>query len=426
MKNRPPVKQPPVYPVRKVALPEVRQVLLSNKIPVYLLEAGTEDIMRMEIIVKAGQLMERTPLVASTTSLMLTEGSLNHSSEELNRLLDYYGIFINVLPEKDLSALSLFFLSRHTGKALELASEIIFSPVFPEPELNALMRKRLRWFIVNREKVSNIANDLFFESVFGQSHPYGRQVSETDFNTIDPELVRSFHKTHYLPRKMSIIISGKIHPDTLQLLEKYFGCIGEQNTEAADNIERPLGETEKERHFKKPGAVQTAVRIGSATINKKDPDYTGLKVLNTILGGFFGSRLMQNIREDKGFTYGISSSITSLNQSGYKLIAAEVNPKNTAETIEEVKKEITGLQTKPVSPEELTLVKNYMSGEMVRMFDGPFASAESFRGALEFGLTTDYFRKLSEKINNITPDEILRLTRTYYDIDGLYIITAGP
>jgi predicted Zn-dependent peptidase len=151
-----------------------------------------------------------------------------------------------------------------------------------------------------------------------------------------------------------------------------------------------------------------------------------LKILNTILGGYFGSRLMKNIREEKGFTYGISSSVTSLEQTGYKLISTEVSPKNCSETTEEILNEIKKLQSSKVGAKELELVRNYMSGEMVRMFDGPFAIAESFRSVWEFGLENDYYSRLSEKLLRISPDEIIELARTYYKIDELYKITAGP
>jgi predicted Zn-dependent peptidase len=150
-----------------------------------------------------------------------------------------------------------------------------------------------------------------------------------------------------------------------------------------------------------------------------------LKILDSILGGYFGSRLMKNIREEKGYTYGISSSVSSLDLSGYKVISTEVSQKNCKQTIDEIYKEIGLLQNIPVSKEEMTLVRNYMSGEIVRMFDGPFALAESFKSAWEFGLNNEYYYGLVEKIKTIDPDEIMTLARTYYNIDELYEITAG-
>jgi zinc protease len=172
--------------------------------------------------------------------------------------------------------------------------------------------------------------------------------------------------------------------------------------------------------------MQSAIRVGSATINKKHADYNGLLILDTVLGGYFGSRLMKNIREKKGYTYGINSSVMSLNQSGYKVIVTEVGKKHTTKTLNEIYKEIHLLQTKLIEPKELDVARSYMTGEMVRMFDGPFALAESFRAAWEFGLDNTYYYNLAEKIKTIEPDEIITLAKTYYNIDDLYEIIAGP
>ncbi len=417
--------QPPVFPVEKVSIPEAKSFGLNNGVPVYLIEAGTEDIMRLEFVFRAGQIKEYKPLLASTCNMMLTEGSQNYSPEELNRLLDYYGIFLNLSIEKDCSGIILFFLNKHIEKVLELSREILFRPVFPEAELNSLMKKRLRWYMVNREKVQNLAVDQFFESLFGKIHPYGYQIREQDFENMTPSLLSDFHSKYYTPENMAVIISGKIHYKTTEFLNSYLGNIGSRENDDEDPVRLLKSEKLKKVHINKPGTVQTAIRIGSATINKRHSDYPGLKILDSILGGYFGSRLMKNIREEKGYTYGISSSISSLDLTGYKIISAEVGQKNCQKAIDEIYREIKILQDVAVKKEEMAVVRNYMSGEMVRMFDGPFALAESFRSAWEFGLDSSYYYRLAEKIKTIDPDEIIELARTYYNINDLYEITVG-
>ena len=417
--------QPPVYPVEKKIIPEAVQVRLNNGVRVYLIEAGTEEIMRIEFTFRAGLINEYLPLLASTTNMMLSEGSQNYSSEDLNRLLDYYGVFLNLSAEKDRAGVVVFFLNKHIEKVLELSREILFRPVFPEAELNSLMKKRLSWYLVNREKVQNLATDQFFESIFGKHHPYGHQVLEKDFKNLNPAVLKDFHLQYYTPENMAIIISGKIHEKTSELLNFYFGDISSKKiyTENSENILR--AEKRKKIHIDKHGTVQTAIRIGSSTINKRHPDYIGLKILDSVLGGYFGSRLMKNIREEKGYTYGISSTVSSLDLTGYKVISTDVSQKNLEKTIDEIYREIKLLQSVPVSKDEMAVVRNYMSGEMVRMFDGPFALAESFRSVWEFGLDNSYYYRLAEKIKTIEPDEIITLARTYYNIDGLYQVTVG-
>jgi zinc protease len=417
--------QPPVFPIEKVIIPEAKSFRLNNGVPVYLIEAGTEDIMRIEFIFKAGQVKEHLPLLSSTCNMMLSEGSQNYTSEELNRSLDYYGVFLNQTAEKDRAGIVLFFLNKHIEKVLELSHEILFRPVFPVPELNSLMKKRLRWYLVNREKVQNLAIDQFFESIFGKNHPYGYQILEQDFENITPSHLSNFHSKYYTPENMAIIISGKIHTKTAELLNSWIGNISSKKTKSEYSVNPVKGEKLKKVHINKSGTVQIAIRIGSATINKRHPDYPGMKILDSVLGGYFGSRLMKNIREEKGYTYGINSSISSLDLTGYKVISTEVGQKNYQKAIDEIYKEIKLLQTVPVKKEEMEVVRNYMSGEMLRMFDGPFALAESFRSAWEFNLDNSYYYRLAEKIKTIDPDEIIELAGTYYNIDDLYEITVG-
>ncbi len=278
---------------------------------------------------------------------------------------------------------------------------------------------------MHREKVQNLALDQFFESVFGPHHPYGRQIYEKDFEGMSPLLLKDFHSKFYKPEEMTVIISGRIHQDTVVLFEKYFGELESGKIDYDDPETVIKGAVKKKNHIEKDGSVQTAFRIGSSTINKRHPDYPGLKFLNVVLGGYFGSRLMKNIREEKGYTYGIHSSVSSFDLSGFKMISTEAGKNYREQVAAEIYKEIRLLQTNPVENDELEVVRSYMSGEMIRMFDGPFAIAESFRAVWEFGLDYNYFIRLMNTIKRITPDEILQLANTYYNIDDLYEITAG-
>lgn len=417
--------KPPVRQIDPVIFKNVKKASLDNGTPVYLINAGTEDILRIEFIFSAGYINESGPLIASTTNLMLAEGTLNHSSAKLAGMLDYYGSFHNLYCEKDKAGLVLLFLNRYAGKMLDLAQQMLFEPAFKEHELRTLMRKRLRWFLVNREKVQNLANDRFFEAIFGKDHPYGKIISEKDFESVTIPVIRNYHSAFYTHGSMAIIASGMISQSTFDLINKTFGGIKPDSTPTMRKEFSVSRVGEKKIHTEKKGAVQTAVRIGSATINKRHPDYIGLKVTDTILGGYFGSRLMKNIREEKGLTYGIYSSVTSLDLTGYKLISAEVSKEFTQKAIDEIFSEIKDLREKPVGKDELEIVRNFMLGEMIRMFDGPFALAESFRSAWEFGLDNSYYQRMAEKIRTITPDEIMKLAQTYYNIDDMYQVTAG-
>lgn len=418
-------EQPPLFIVSPGIIPDAERFVLGNGIVLYLINAGTEELMKLDLIFEAGQIEEKTPLLASTVNSMLSEGTRRFTAEELNENLDFYGAIFNNFTEKDAAGISVMFLSKHIEKILELSREILYYPLFPEDELISMMKKRLQWYNLNQEKVQNVAFERFFESIFGPVHPYGRRIIASDFEGISVQMLREFHSLNYDPSGMTIIASGKIHPETIPLLEEYFGKLPVKKKAVNDHIS-PNGAKNGRITVAKKSAVQSAVRIGSETIGKRHPDYHGLKILDTILGGYFGSRLMKNIRENKGFTYGINSGVTSYNLAAYKIISTEVGSEYTEKTIEEIFNEIGLLQNVPVGNDELDIVRNFMLGEMVRMFDGPFALSESFRSAWEFGFSNSYYYDLTTRIKTIQPDEIIQLARTYYNIDDLHVIVVGP
>jgi predicted Zn-dependent peptidase len=262
--------------------------------------------------------------------------------------------------------------------------------------------------------------------VFGEEHPYGRAVRHEDYTGIGREMLQQFHSSYYRQNVMTLFASGRIESDSVSLINKHFGTAGlPGRAETYPPALEEKDECTRDRIIKK-GAIQSAIRIGSRTINKRHPDYFGLKILDTVLGGYFGSRLMKNIREEKGYTYGIHSSIRSYRLSGYKSISAEVGSDHTDEATREIYKEIIMLQNEPVKKAELDAVKNYMLGELLRMFDGPFATLESFRSAWEFGMDNTYYNRFAETIKSIGSDEIISLARTYYKTEDLIEVTAGP
>jgi zinc protease len=407
-------------------IPEATRIELSNRVNAYLIEAGTEEIVRIEFSFLAGQSMEIVPLAGSTTNAMLLEGSVNYNAENINKTIDKYGAFPNLSFDKDSAGFIIFTLNKHVEKILELCREILFRPVFPEDELITLMKYRLQRYLVNRQRVNIISADHFFQVVSGKDHPYGKYILPEHFSNINCSMLQEFHTRHYNTSSLNIIVSGKIPSGIEKMLNKFFGEIPEEKSNNQTSQTILKGEKTKKLFIEKPDAVQSSIKIGSLTINKRHPDYPGLKVLDTILGGYFGSRLMKNIREEKGFTYGINSSVISFLQTGYKIISTEVGAGYAEKTKEEIYNEIRLLQTQPVRKEELQVAKSFMLGEMIRMFDGPFALAESFKSVLDYGLNNNYYYRLAEKIKTIQSEEIMQLALTYYNIDELYEVEVGP
>ncbi len=418
------MEQPKIVKCGLGTIQEPQKILLDNKVPLYKFNAGDEEIVQIDFTFDAGEIKSVLPMVAPVTNMMLKEGTIRMKAEELNEKLDFYGILFSLFCSNDKAGISLFCLNKYLENALDLVSDMLIQPLFEEKELTTLLGKQKNEFLISRDIVGVLAKESFFSNIFGNDHPYGRIRELKDFDNITTEQLRSFHADYYIPDNLYIVIAGKISQSTENLINKYFG-----NQHRRGFVPQKFNlipkEPAKRRHTEKPNAVQTAIRIGSATIGKCHQDYPGLKIVNTILGGYFGSRLMNNLREDKGYTYGIGSSLYSTQQSGIKIISTEVNQANTNEAIDEIIKEISILGKEPIKNDELEIVRNYMLGNLIRSIDGPFALVDNFKSLYEFGLKNDFNYLLEEKIKNIAADEIMELVNTYYNIEDLTIVTAG-
>ena len=420
-----PHKKPRIYPVDpgRIIHPEVK--LLNNGIPVHYFNSGAQEFTRIEFVFDAGTLEEDFPLQASATNLMLGEGSVNFSSTEVKNIMDFYGTTYSLNHDKDRAGLLVHSLNRHLDKVLEICNTILFYPQFPERELKTLMRKRHRNYLISSERVSTMVWEQFFESLFGHSHAYGRKVDSADYMRITKNMIVSFHDTGYHAGKLAIIAAGKLPDNFFDLMNNHFGELQVKDIYKEDSSNIITENTSKKVTLQKKGSVQSAIIIGSKTISRYHADYPGLEVLNMVLGGYFGSRLMQSVREGKGYTYDIFSGLASMKEGAYKAIFTEVNCNQRKETLSAIYDEISRLQQEPVPIEELNRVRRYMLGDLLRSFDGPFAKAESLRNVFDSGLDNSYYEKLTSVIKTTEPDEIMRIAQTYYKIEDLHEITAG-
>ncbi|NLE36246.1 MAG: insulinase family protein [Bacteroidales bacterium] len=399
---------------------------LGNGVPVYLIDNGTVDLMRVECVLQAGQVMEEVHLSALSASAMLTEGTRSYDAATINDLIDSTGAALYHIADKDTASLMTVTLTRKMEEVMVLAEEVLFSPTFPDHEFRLLTDRRVQAFLTSRQKTSVIAREAFYEALCGADNPYGRIAQEADYRSLTTDDLRRFHKKHYLLSNMYITVAGRYPEQALPLLEKHFGTNGRNG---ADRPEKP------KLHFAtaKPvsifcevhGSVQSTVRLGWDGITRSHPDYQGLQVATTILGGYFGSRLMRNIREEKGYTYGIHAVAGSFREKGYIVIMTDVANEYREATMNEIKKEISILQETEVTDDEMTLVRNHLMGETARMFDGPFTTAETIRGLIDHEAGHDYFNRFTETVRTITPGKIKELFNTYFNIDNAFEIIAG-
>jgi len=404
-----------------------QSAILSNGIPVFLFPDRSTEVVRIDLHFDAGMDKELYPLQSQFTSLMMPGGTSRMSASEIDASFDFFGSFPMFVAEREKAVIQLYMLPGFFRKIMPVIHDIISDPIFPDPEFQMQKESKLQQYHISRQRVSTITSDYFFEAVFGTLHPFGRRILPEHFDNIGTQNLREFHSLNFPEGLMRIALSGNIDEKLLNLTGDYFGDFKHGVKNPVENSLTPGKDAKPglKIFVEKQGALQNSIRIGKRTINKDDPDFLGLKVVDTILGGYFGSRLMQNLREDKGYTYNVSSSLISLKDTGIISISTEVGVRNTQDAIREIYNEINRLAHVKVQPSELKIVKINMLGGLVRLFDGPFNSVDSFLSVKSSGYGMEYFHALEDKIRSVTPNEIKHLAETYYTTENMHEIVAG-
>ena len=427
MLNR--TEAPSINEIKKAEVIRASEFRLKNNIPVYHINAGTQDLVKIELLFPAGMWHQPSPLVGSAASTMLNEGTSKRSAKEVSEMVDYYGAFLHTEVTHDFAAVGVHSLNKHLPSVLSIMEEIISDSVFRQEEWDVYIKNKQQAFIVNNKKVSFVSRKKFAELLFGNHHPYGHNVNEGDFDTLKREDAYNFYKQTYTAKDAIIVASGNVTDSTLKLIEKHFSPLpsspkgrGEKPPFPSGRVGDGLGGSFLEE---KKDALQSAIRIGKMLFTKPHADYPAMLFLNTIFGGYFGSRLMRNIREDKGYTYGIGSAVVSFSHAGYFTISTEVGTAVTKDALKEIYFELSKLQTEKVSESELSLVRNYMLGTFLRSIDGPFALADRFKGIYFSGLGYDYYDRYIETIRSITPEQLLELANKYLKKEEMIELVVG-
>ncbi|MES2590422.1 MAG: pitrilysin family protein [Bacteroidota bacterium] len=412
--------------VEKIEMIKASEQRLRNNIPVYSVNAGTQDLIKIEFLFSAGMYQQSMPLQAATVNSLLEEGTSKLTAAQIADQVDYYGAFLETGVAQDSASVILYTLNKHLKSTLPVVEQIIKDSVFPEHELDTHIRNKKQKFYVNNQKVATLARKRFSELLFGSKHPYGINVTETDFDAINRSHLNQFYSTHYRSNNCKIILAGKVDDTIINLLDTHFGGNDWSATSALSIKTIPPDTTTESQHLLfKEDALQSAIRIGKVLFNKKNPDFQPLLVLNTLFGGYFGSRLMSNIREDKGYTYGIGSGIASLQHSGYFFITTEVGVDVCGNALKEIYFELNRLREELVTEDELQLVKNYMLGTFLRSVDGPFALADRFKGIMEYDLGYDYFDRYIATIKGISASKLRDLANNYLAQESMIELVVG-
>lgn len=422
----------------RTTAPEIRQIehfsiveperrVMRNGVPLNIIQVGDEDVVRFDLLVKGGQWNQSQPLQAMFTNRMLREGTSSLTSAQIAEKLDYYGAWLDLSSAVNYGFITLYSLSKYFPKTLEIVASMVKEPIFPEKELDVILNVNKQQFQVNARRVDVMARKRLNRALFGIQHPLGRYAELEDYDRIDCEVLQKYYRTYYHSGNSSIYVSGKVTPAIIRYVEQHFGESewGDTSLKASFKEYTPQTETGKYIFVEKEDALQSSLKMGCFSLPQQHPDYLKFRVLVTLFGGYFGSRLMSNIREEKGYTYGICAGLVNYPKTGVLGISTEAANEYIQPIITEIGKEMDRLCAEKVSEQELEMVRNYMLGDMCRSYESAFSLSDAWIFIETTGLGTDFFERSLEAIREVTADEILTLAQTYFCKENLIAVVAG-
>jgi zinc protease len=403
----------------RLQLKPYKKFTLKNGVDVYTIDAGAEEVMAIEWVFWSGNWYEEQNLVAASTNFLLKNGTSNKTAFQINEHFEYYGSYLNRACHNETATLSLHCLTKHVGELLPVVRELLTDSTMPEEELAIYQQNMKQRLKVSLKKSEFIAGRLIDAYLFGEQHPYGKYSKEEDFDQLNKKQLLDFYEKYYRRGKFVMFVAGKLPANLERLLNEYFGDLGNHAVQINDISIHPAAE-KKFRVINDKDGVQGSIRIARPFFNRHHPDFLKVQVLNSLFGGFFGSRLMSNIREDKGYTYGIHSYLQNHIHESAWMISTEAGKEVSEATIGEVYKEMRVLREKLVDEEELLLVRNYMMGSILGELDGPFHIIARWKNIILNGLDENYFYQSIHTIKSITAKELQELAQKYLNPAEFY------
>ena len=397
------------------------KMVLDNGVEVYAINAGAQDVLQMEMVFYAGNSFEKNNALAAATSYMLKNGTSTKTAFELNEHFEYYGAHCSRSCKHETASVTLHTLTKHLGVLLPVVKEMIVDSIFPEDELAIYKQNSKQKLSVNLQKCDFVANRLIDAYVFGEDHPYGKYIVAADYDALTTKQLKDHFNQYYLNGHCVIFVAGKLPGNLFEVLNSQFGNLSLKPGGQLVTKKIAPAVTKKYRVSNDPDGVQGAIRIARDFPNRHHPDFMKMMVLNTVFGGFFGSRLMSNIREDKGYTYGIHSYVQNHFQDSTALLISTEAGKDVCEaTVQEIHKEMEILREELIDDEELLLVRNYLIGSILGDLDGPFHIIGRWKNIILNNLDEQYFHDSVKMIKTIPAEELKELANKYLHPEDFY------
>ena len=391
--------------------------ILDNGVEVHTINAGEEEVVQLELVFAAGNSYEHQNLVAAATNYLLKNGTAKKSAFEFNEHFEFYGSYLNRTCSHETATVSLHTLSKNLPVLLPVINEMLTGATFAEEEIGIFKQNSKQKLSVNLQKCDFVANRLIDAQLYGENHPYGKYTRMEDFDALTREQLLAFYKEYYVSGRCIIFAAGKLPKDLSQQLNEQFGQLPLTAFKPVAVTQQVFPDTQivhpKSEIVNDKNGVQGAIRIARNFPNRHHPDFQKMGVLNNLFGGFFGSRLMNNIREDKGYTYGIHSYFQNHIEQSAWMVSTEAGRDVCAATIKEVYSEMEILRNELVDEEELLLVKNFMIGSILGDLDGPFQIIGRWKNYILNGTDDGYFYSAINNIKTVTAEELQQLANKY-------------
>jgi zinc protease len=419
---------PPLAPEREVTWPKRTKVQLSNSLHVVLAESHSIPKFHGELMFRSGNaaVADRAPGLAGMTANVVRTGTQKRASRQIEEDLRRIGADLSTEAGSDVSAVSFSGLSEFAEPLLELVQELAREASFPEAEFERERRQKLEEVRLDRTQPSFLASERLRKVLFG-AHPYAHvSPSEAQVASYKREDLQSVYREHYTPQNGLLLLVGDFEPqEILKSIEKTFGTWSGKKPESKTfpNPAHPRGRRIYLVHM--PGAVQTQILAGCHAITRKDPDWIKLGLTNSLYGGAFNSRLVMNIREDKGYTYSPRSTVHALRHHGYFSVSAAVRNDVVAASLTEIFYELDKLRSLPVPAKELADAQNYLCGVFSLGLATQDGLLTQFSNVAQHELPDDYLETYRARVRAVTSEDVLAMARKYLDSADLQIVLAG-
>ncbi len=414
-------KQPPFQKSLQFHLKEPLAISQHGKAPVFLLNGGDQEIIRLEFVFRAGKWFEPAPGLSHFTSVLLTRGTTGMSGNEIANQLDELGYHIETGSSADYAYFTVYGLTNNLPQASEIIRTCLTESCFPIRELKLEKEIYLQQLRVNQEKTSYLASRLFRQHLFGREHPYASEPEPEQLNALTSQMLTDYFSSYY--RDFDLFVAGKFNNQTEKSVLDLIEQLPWQRHADPEKAARPA--VEKQATLPKPDAIQASIRIGKTCISRHHADYPYLALGTYLLGGFFGSRLMKVIREEKGLTYGIHAHINTYRKASVFSVAADVNQQHTDAAIEECLRQIRELREGRFSEKEIELARNHFIGNLQNEMSNAFAHMERFKALHLFQLPPAYYQNLLIKIDKARKEDIALAIEKHIHEKDMIIAVAG-